>query len=40
MNSFCRSGKREATREDESKLNYTSPYFLLRYLNHYTNNSI
>jgi len=28
MNSFCSSGKREATREDENKLNYTSSHFL------------
>jgi len=39
MDSFCRSDKREATREDKNKLNYTSSHFL-KYLKHYTNNSI
>jgi len=39
MDLFCRSSKREATREDENKLNYTSSHFL-KYLKHYTNNSI
>jgi len=34
MNSFC---KRETTREDENKLNYTYSH-LLKYLKHYTNN--
>jgi len=39
MNLFCRSCKREATREDENKLNYISSQ-LLKYLKHYTNNRI
>jgi len=39
MNLFCRSSKREVTREDENKLNYISSY-LLKYLKHYTNNPI
>jgi len=39
MDSFCRSDKREVTREDENKLNYTSSH-LLKHLKHYTNNSI
>ena len=39
MNLFCRSSKREATHEDENKLNYISSQFL-KYLKHYTNNPI
>jgi len=39
MDSFCRSGIRKATSEDENKLNYTSSH-LLKYLKHYTNNTI
>jgi len=39
MNLFCRSSKREATREDENKLNYISSH-ILKYLKHYTNNPI
>jgi len=39
MNLFCRSSKREATREDENQLNYISSH-LLKYLKHYTNNPI
>jgi len=34
MNLFCRSSKREATLEDEKKLNYISSH-ILKYLKHY-----
>jgi len=39
MDLFCRSSKRETSREDENKLNYTSSH-LLKYLKHYTKNPI
>jgi len=39
MNLCCRSSKREATLKDENKLNYIFLH-LLKFLKHYTNNSI